>query len=1322
MRKLNRLAALIVGLFLIATATAVPVNYETTSVSRIIGETPDAMRLQLMKQDFTLDTAGLYTDSFETETDVKEILKSQFGTVSVKNPLSPTWTTNDVGDQLANNKRNLVVMNSNVWEGTPYQMFQGKVKDVKNWNFQKNNLLIFDSYAAGLHLKQTETFASTLTPKATVIAPLSHTSANFVKALVCNLGKHSTIGEVFKQARNNYYAHTHQRSEFLGLTMLSYALSGIPTRKITNVNWDTSKRTKYCSDYNEVFGASEASEYSIQEDGDSFVKEVTVNFGEPTVTDTEGFSLIVSESTQQQFTEDSLVTPSRTEITDFPLKTAISKIELVGFDDPVDMTVNLPDWNGSALKERTCYQQAAPQTAEFASTQTEEAVTVITHLNPLETVNCEEGQFRFYKKAAYKITYIPYSPLRITSIEHPDVMVPGQTTDIIVHVENTETSPATGKLALSNADGVISTLDITATQSAYDLELTAPAEEGLYSYAVDFMRDEDTKTTATFDQPVDILETGLDVPDISSSSAEVTLTLTNNLQESLPVTVEYELSADGEYLDSSTQTLTLPSGTTTTILEFDDLDKETGIYDLTINIPYLESNEMLTGVIVTNRAPVIEQADVLLKEGDAITVTPEFSDPDGDALITSIDSDFPLDGSHAFSFDESGTYLIMLHASDGILSTEKTVYVVVENVNRAPSLSVPESVAGKEGKLLKVEATAADPDNENEADNDDNTLTIAYGWPLDENGEFVPSFEFSGIIEVPVTVNDGELMDTKTVKLEIANTNRAPTLDVGDITIKEGESIDLWKGSDPDNENEVSDDDNALQFYFGGGPDGGPIDHFGRWQTDYEDSGVYPITVQVEDGELKTGKAITVTVLNVNRPPVISAPDVVYASGSVDLSRYVTDPDNTNSVATDDNTLTVTYTSPFDENGKWTPSQPDSAAQVTITVSDGESTVSKTIMVMVDVVGVQSVQSPPVPAEEPETENQEPESTTETNDQSPPANSPSANSQPAAPSPSQESIPAQTTQEMTPAPEQQATTSQQALTQTTLQEQQTSSQAITQQTTPTPGTLEIKIVVDGEEVQDGDSVKVKPDDEFTVKVDLENNAGVENDVDVSAELADFDQEDEDIVTLEPGESERMTFEFEIPRLTDDDEYPLEINVNENKYEMTLKIDKPSHAINIRSLTIDPKVVPCEQATAKLGIKIENAGKYDEEGIVKIQSDALKLADEWPFDLPEGETQRLEKTISALVPGSHNIIVTALYGSKKAQAEKTLAVEACVQEGKVSTQIAPEERIALALSNKQVAVPVHTDAGFSETITIVFVVLTTLFAVLLLAVFIPPLFK
>jgi len=866
MQKWNRLVMVLLSLIFLATAVfAVQVNYETTSVSRIVGETPDAMRLQLMRQDFTLESAGVYTEAFETKMDVQEILKSQFGSVST--PFATTWSMSSVQNQLANNNRNYIILNSDIWDGTPYQIYPGKVKDIKNWNLQKSNLFIFDSYAAGLHIKQTETFASALTPKATVIAPLSHTSANFVKAFVCNLGKHVTIGEVFRQARNNYYAHTHQRSEFLGLTMLSYALSGIPTRKITNINWDTTKRAKYCSDYDEVFGVSEAGDYSIQEAGDSFIREITVNFGEPTATEMDGFTVIESEATQQQFIESSLVVPSRTETVNFPLKTVVSNVTLIAFEEPADITAQLPDWNGTMMQERMCYQQMAPATAEFALTQTEDAVTIIAHLNPLEIIDCQSGQFKFYTKARYKIEYVPYSPLRIVSVAHPEIMIPNEITDITVHVENTESSPATGKLVLSDSEGIISAQEITATMSSYQLELDAPAEEGIFEYTVSFMQNDEPKTSVAFDQSVDVLESSLDIPEIATDNVQVALELTNNLPEALPVTVEYELSSNEKIKDAENQSVMLSSGKNSIVLSFGDLEKSAVSYDLTINIPYLESNEMLTGTVVTDRAPTIEAPDVVVKEGGSITIIPTITDPDGDAVSTKIDAAFALDGSHTFSFEESGTYPIKIEASDGILTTEKTIYVVVENVNRAPEVSVMETITAEEGETLSVNAIVIDPDNENSVSNDDNELNMTYGWPLDENGNVALTFEMSGTIDVPITASDGELSTTRLVMLDIANTNRPPRIEIPD-TINSDYEIDLAPYvniSDPDNENDDPSDDNQLSIIYAT-----PFDAHGRWTP--PQPGLVFTTVKVTDGEFAVGKDVWINVSATHplpRPPYI---------------------------------------------------------------------------------------------------------------------------------------------------------------------------------------------------------------------------------------------------------------------------------------------------------------------------------------------------------------------------------------------------------------------------------------------------------------------
>ncbi|MEM3154405.1 MAG: hypothetical protein QW165_02430 [Candidatus Woesearchaeota archaeon] len=1313
---------IIVFALIINPALALSSVYESASVSRIVGDSPNEMLKQLKRNDLNLQSAGLFDSSLSPA--VYALLYNSFPQSYAQNPAN-NW--------LQNSGKTLLVYNSQSPENTHTSntfITTSSLPPIPN----PESLAVVNTQYAGMALPKIDAFGDRLSAKATLIAPLSYSSTRFLEALLCNIGRNGglPIGETFRLARNNYHWNTQDNSEIIGLGLLSYALYGNPFAEAKVAKFDNPARNAHCKNRLADFTVSTLASSQIISTPEGYQQTHTFGIQDYTIEQVYNYEIINSTDFELLYEPGEMVLPYKSLIFQFPLKTIITGYDVV-FSDPVDIIADIPDWTGENYTSRTCNSKEQNQSATLDQVHSSDAQLVIAKINPVAVTDCEQGQFTLHKTVTITLTYYPYSPIRITGIDAPQEALPSEVKTIKVSIENTQNTPTTGTLVLKKNQEIISVKNISTTQSQHTLELYTPAEEGKYAYTIEFVQNNDAKTSTTFSTDVTILQARLEIPEGVEDSAEIKTYISNKMPSSISSTVTAHLIKKGQIISQESKNVQLGPGENLVSFEFTGLQKTEQQYDVLVTIPYENKIKTMAGILFTNHPPAIRNTNMIFKEGDIIKIDPIASDEDGDALtIAIVRQPFALDGSHTLDYDSSGEYTYTVEASDGTATVQQTFGILVQNTNRAPVLTTPERINGKENQTIIIQATATDQDNENTVDNDDNNVSITYGYPFDENGTYTPSYDESGEFDIIITASDGELSDSKIVRISIENVNRPPNLDdLTDITIKEGESIDLWKGSDPDNENEVSDDDNTLQFYFSGGPDGGPIDHFGRWQTDYEDSGAYPITVQVEDGELKAGKAITVTVLNVNRPPVISAPDVVHASGSVDLSQYVTDPDNINSVANDDNALTITYTSPFDSSGKWTPSQPDSAAQATITVSDGEFTVSKTIMVMVDVVGVQPAQSPPVPPEAPEAnhENTSPPATTGTSAEQTTQQKSSADANDTEP-------PAQTTQTGTDQAPQTDSTQFQTQQQTSTPEgAQTINQQANQndaQNVQTGGVilpaeqnkeeqipeLEVGITVAGKKVINGESVKVKPDDGFSVKIDLKNNAAVEKEIEVDVGIPDLDQEDGDSATIAPGDEERLTFEFEIPRLTDDDEYPLEISVNELEYEITLKIEKPSHEINIRSLTIEPETVPCEQTSAKLGIKIENTGKDDEEGKIKVESSTLNLLDEWPFDLPQGEVQRFEKTINALVTGSHYILVTALYGSRKAEASKQVTVEECVQQETTSMQIAPDERIALALTNKQAAVPVTAETSTEKTMTIVFLVLTAIFSLLILAFAVP----
>jgi hypothetical protein len=281
----------------------------------------------------------------------------------------------------------------------------------------------------------------------------------------------------------------------------------------------------------------------------------------------------------------------------------------------------------------------------------------------------------------------------------------------------------------------------------------------------------------------------------------------------------------------------------------------------------------------------------------------------------------------------------------------------------------------------------------------------------------------------------------------------------------------------------------------------------------------------------------------------------------------------------------------------------------------------------------------------------------------------------------------------------------------------------TQENTPSQPTaeeLEVKVKVKSKIVDDGDSVKVKPDDEFKVKIDVRNNAEEEKEIEIEASIDDLDQEEDDSTALDSGDSEDFTYEFEIPRITDDDEYDLNIFVKDGKqtkeWNILLKIDKPSHEILIEQFTITPETVKCGQISAEIKIKLENTGKNDEDGTLHFESSTLRLSENVPFELAEGESRIYTKTLTKLAPGEHTITTRADYGKEKTEETKQLTVEACKQEETKQTQIQPEHPRTSGISAQKTAATVSSHAAgmpAKDIASILFVTLSGLFAVTLI---------
>ncbi|MDP7140846.1 MAG: hypothetical protein QF506_00640 [Candidatus Woesearchaeota archaeon] len=278
---------------------------------------------------------------------------------------------------------------------------------------------------------------------------------------------------------------------------------------------------------------------------------------------------------------------------------------------------------------------------------------------------------------------------------------------------------------------------------------------------------------------------------------------------------------------------------------------DAGEYKVTITASDGKSTttqDLLIVVESKNQLPVIKNVnDITVNEGQTVTLSPVVIDPENEEVSIKY-SGWMTSSQYKTNYNDAGVHKVTITTSDGVNEVSKEVTIMVSNINRAPVLSELSDVSVKEGETVKIEAIAADPD--------DDSVILSYSSPLDDEGEWETQEDDIGEYTVTVTASDGELEDEEEILITVVSSNSPPTLElVTEITVKEGEPAVISPV--------VTD------------PEGGDVTvSYSGWmstsiyETNYDDAGTHTVTVTVSDGVNEVSKDVTVTVEDVNRPPV----------------------------------------------------------------------------------------------------------------------------------------------------------------------------------------------------------------------------------------------------------------------------------------------------------------------------------------------------------------------------------------------------------------------------------------------------------------------
>lgn len=176
-----------------------------------------------------------------------------------------------------------------------------------------------------------------------------------------------------------------------------------------------------------------------------------------------------------------------------------------------------------------------------------------------------------------------------------------------------------------------------------------------------------------------------------------------------------------------------------------------------------------------NRAPVLESIDdVVIKEGDKITVKPVAHDADNDKLSFKFSKPLDSDGVWQTKLGDAGTYTVDVTVSDGALDDKTNFKVTVQSINRPPVLTVKEAeINVDEGDIVTIHAEATDADND--------PVRISYsGWMT--SNTYKTNYDDQGVHTVTVTATDGINTVSKDVQVVVRNVNRPPVFDAGSFS------------------------------------------------------------------------------------------------------------------------------------------------------------------------------------------------------------------------------------------------------------------------------------------------------------------------------------------------------------------------------------------------------------------------------------------------------------------------------------------------------------------------------------------------------------
>ena len=263
--------------------------------------------------------------------------------------------------------------------------------------------------------------------------------------------------------------------------------------------------------------------------------------------------------------------------------------------------------------------------------------------------------------------------------------------------------------------------------------------------------------------------------------------------------------------------------------------------------------------------------DVAINENEVASL--ELPDFDKYGLAYSISDPIGTDNEWKTGYDDAGAYDVDVYAEGNGFEGSAEVRLTVNDVDRPPVFEPIGNKVINENQLLTIALEADDPDGDEitysanslpeGAELQGNMFTWQPGFDTIVKEGFIDYTvgKFTVLTKnfyVQFVASSKEKSVVYNMVITVKDVNRPPVLeDMAPITINEGETLNIApKAYDPDND--------KISIKYSG------LTATGTYDSDFDDAGVYTVTVTASDGALSASKNVLITINPTNRMPVFS--------------------------------------------------------------------------------------------------------------------------------------------------------------------------------------------------------------------------------------------------------------------------------------------------------------------------------------------------------------------------------------------------------------------------------------------------------------------